>query len=921
MKWKPLALAGAVSLPIVPGALALGQTGPVTPLEPWTPVVNRNDLLPDSSQPFDRFSAPSVNRGGAVVFRGTAGDVPYPLSGVYLRRMGSTGQPLEPMFVRGGDVASPNNVESPAFSGQFAGYRDFPWFPRLDADAVMATARGTSGAVWRFFLPNGEELLEGTSGVFATANGDRYTAASMLGDVRDPDTLAPYFPEFAVPNEGDGTAFEGFPGIPSMGGSRWVALKGAWRAWTHPGLNHEDYTEGLYVRDLQSPFEPLLEIVTTETDIPMPLVVKSQPRFEVIGSPSSYDGQVAFLGVDDDHDPHHGGIYLYTIPQGKGSFGASPLGAPSLTAIVEIGDRVPGFDVATGVSGPTFEQLGEAISFNDRWIAFWGSWGHKTETIHVDCPEEWEVDDPELAKYCQHAHAVSGFHAEIPRNQGIFVYDTQTDTIVPVAMTHENQGSDAEIENFVFWTFEGTVPQDWDSHGGHGGGGGGNSFTDENSFGMGGGGGGGGGGGHGEDDGVPVDETEIARWRPNIYLAIENALGYGGTDQEFRVAFMGQAHDGHDAIFMASGPSGGTPTRIISTHDLGSVLDADCPQGARITQLRMEREALREGWFVISATMWNHDTHQSWAGVYASGSTLAGADFNRDGFSDIFWHSEEFDRSSFWAMHGLEWNQGGYTSLEPEADWTGQFTADLNGDRKPDIIWRDQNTGVFAAWIMDGGDVLDAGAISGTVEPWWRIIAVGDLNHDDRDDIVLINDDTGEVRGWLMDGLVKTDGGAIGNAAGLTFLGMGDLDADRHHDLLWQRPDGVVEGWRMFNLAIVETGEVGNAHPVDPNWHVVGMADLDGDLRDDVIWHDPENGWVAAWKMNGLTRVQGDYLALDLGGGQRLIAARDLDADGHADLVWRDDDSGDVYGWLMDGFSIAQSAFIRSVETYWRPIP
>jgi hypothetical protein len=343
--------------------------------------------------------------------------------------------------------------------------------------------------------------------------------------------------------------------------------------------------------------------------------------------------------------------------------------------------------------------------------------------------------------------------------------------------------------------------------------------------------------------------------------------------------------------------------------------------GARIVDLGMERESMRDGWFVLSARMWNHDTHEGWSGVYASGSSSASADFNRDGFSDIFWHSEEYDRSSFWAMRGLEWNQGGYTSAEPDADWVGQFTADLNGDRKPDIIWRNPVTGVFYAWIMDGGDVLAEGAISGTVELSWRIIAVGDLNHDGREDIVLLDDETGEVRGWLMDGLVKTDGGVIGNASGLTFAGMGDVDADRHHDLLWQRADGVVEGWRMFGLSIVETGEIGNAHAVAPNWKPVAMADLDGDLRDDLIWFDPDMGWVAAWNMNGLVRESGGYISLDLGPGFTLLTARDLDADGHADLVWREVESGDVSGWLMLGFDIKESGFIRSVETTWRAIP
>ena len=889
MNWKSIAHRGAhlgiLALPILSCADLFAQVGPIILPEPWKPVVNRNDVLPENGQSFESFTEPSVNRSGAVAFGGTSGGVPHPIAGVFLRRMGAVGQPIETLLQRGGDVAAPNNVENPPFSGQFAGYRMFPWFPRIDADAVMVTSRGTSGPVWRFLLPNGEELFQGTSGVFATSNGSRFTAANMLGDVRDPDTLEPSFPEYSVPNEYEGTAFDGFPGSPAMGGSRFVTFKGAWRTYQHSTL-HPDYTEGLYARDLEFQLDPLVEIVTSDDEIPMPLVLLSNPHFEVIGSPSSSDSRTVFLGTDDANHPHHGGIFLADL--------AEPV--VSLVPLVQIGDHVPGLNPGALATGDdTFTQLGETLSFNGRWVAFWGSWGHSHRNVHFHCPEEWEVDDAQLAKCCHHRYG-EGFEVDVPSNQGIFVYDTDTGVTYPVSLIGDGTSSSKDsIESFVYWKFSGTV---LDDHG------------DMLS------------GGNGHDDGVPVDETELADWRMSTYAAVESAVSYGGTESEFRVAFKAIMHQHHeDTIFMAQGPDGATPTEIITTGALGSTLDLATPEGARIVDLAMERDSLRDGWFVIAAKMWNHDTHQSWAGVYASGSTEASTDFNRDGFSDIFWHSEQYDRSSFWAMNGLEWNQGGYTSAEPDPNWVGQFTADLDGDRAPDIIWRNPVTGVFYGWLMDGNTVLAEGALSDSIELTWKIVGVGDLNHDGRDDIVFMNEDTKEVRGWLMDGLNRIDSGFIGDATGLTFLGIGDLDADRHFDLLWQREDGVVEGWRMFGLVVTEQAEIGNAHPVAPNWKVVGMADLNGDLRDDLIWQDPDTGWVAAWMMNGLVREDGAYITLDMGPGFKLIAARDLDQDGHADMVWRDVFTGDVSGWLMNGFDIVTASFIRSVETYWESIP
>ena len=85
-------------------------------------------------------------------------------------------------------------------------------------------------------------------------------------------------------------------------------------------------------------------------------------------------------------------------------------------------------------------------------------------------------------------------------------------------------------------------------------------------------------------------------------------------------------------------------------------------------------------------------------------------------------------------MRGLEWNQGGYTSAEPDADWVGQFTADLNGDLAVDVaeaqirlFRRERIEVVSLVWDLYGdrsAPVLSACALpyaSGSVSAYTRV--------------------------------------------------------------------------------------------------------------------------------------------------------------------------------------------------------
>jgi hypothetical protein len=59
----------------------------------------------------------------------------------------------------------------------------------------------------------------------------------------------------------------------------------------------------------------------------------------------------------------------------------------------------------------------------------------------------------------------------------------------------------------------------------------------------------------------------------------------------------------------------------LTTMMPGTLVDPDAPAGSRLVTLGLEREALRDDWFVVSASMLDDITKESWAGVYVASIT------------------------------------------------------------------------------------------------------------------------------------------------------------------------------------------------------------------------------------------------------------------------------------------------------------
>jgi hypothetical protein len=509
----------AVGLPLAVASslLAAPALAKEAPSFTWTTVANSATVAPPSAKSFNSFNQPSVNTSGLVVFRARAKG-PQPFRGVFTRNAVVPGSAVIPVATVDTEVPQPNNLE--------AQFNEFPSFPRISKTGAGVATRGQSSPVWEYTLAEGTDTRIGTSGVYATVGGALTTGASLLGAV-------PGYEVYAVPGAAAGTRFDQFPGAPSIDGST-IAFKG-------------NYTEGgggktgVYYRNLSRATNPVVLVANTATRIPNQ-PAKGTATFGSTAPPSAAGGRMVFLGLDDEDNPTMGGIYL-----------ARTNGTPKLQTLVSIGTKVPGQG-----RGDRFNALGESLSFDGRFVSFWGAWGTATQTITLQCATDGNAD---VLAYCNEQYP-QGFTTTVPVHQGVFVYDTAKSELRAVATTGTQFGG------FLYWVYSGHVPEGGD------------------------------------------DSLEGPRWRSSAFTAVTSS----GSD--YQVAFKATPVAGGSGIYLGPGSGHKSVLTVVDTSTAGTSVDAAAPAGSMVSAVGLERDGFRGRYLALSISMLDSLTSESWAGVY-----------------------------------------------------------------------------------------------------------------------------------------------------------------------------------------------------------------------------------------------------------------------------------------------------------------
>ena len=516
----------------------------------WRVVVNNGIVVPGDTRTFNSYNQPSVNVDGLVVFRARSrgGATGQAAHGVFSRQM-SPEAAITTVFDRRTLVPSPNNLGTE--------FVEPPSFPRVDLWSRTIASRGNHPPVWQYPLQDGTETRGGTTGVYTVLFRQLMTGASNLG-------AAPGLDFLAVPGTSPPLKFDVFPGAPTPTDTATIVFKGNYSV---PDPDDPSVTigkTGVYYRDLVDAtaggISPVVPIADSETAVP-----GTDLQFGAVAPPSAAGRQAVFTGWDDEWNPTVGGIYLAPLTGPR----------PPLETLVRIGDRVPGER-----AGTVFRNVGESLSFDGRFVAFWGTWGSAVRTLLLQCPVEGNRDRVE---FCWTTYP-SGFPTTVPVHQGIFVHDTKTGKTAAVAKTPD------DFTDFLYWNFSGMVPGTM---------------------------------GHPDETGEP------ARWRQASFVAVSGLVDDRHADATFHAVFkartgkvVGGAYaESVDGLYLRIGPGRRRIATLARTGMDGTLIDpagADPVTGKHlsITNVALERDGFRGRWLAINVSMGTEEA--GWAGIYAT---------------------------------------------------------------------------------------------------------------------------------------------------------------------------------------------------------------------------------------------------------------------------------------------------------------
>ncbi|MFM7134548.1 MAG: FG-GAP repeat domain-containing protein, partial [Planctomycetota bacterium] len=292
-------------------------------------------------------------------------------------------------------------------------------------------------------------------------------------------------------------------------------------------------------------------------------------------------------------------------------------------------------------------------------------------------------------------------------------------------------------------------------------------------------------------------------------------------------------------------------------------------------------------------------------------------DQNRDGKADLVYFNPATRRIVFQYLNGLstEDTQGVLTTVGN--GYTVVAQGDLDGDGQPDYVLRGNTNGLTYGWLMDGADVSSFAQMGYTLSSTrYTVLTMADVDGDGDDDIIWLDGNDKKVYAWRMAGTTLLGGGLIANSTGLAFLGAGDVDNDGDDDFLFKNTTtGITRCWVIEDGAVALDVPVSGGATLPSQWQGRGMADVNGDGKEDLFWRNSTTGALFVWYLDGTTQIGGGQVGYNPGPSVDIATIGDLDGDGDPDLLWRAPSGAQVFAWILDERTFVNGGVLVTIPT------
>jgi len=228
------------------------------------------------------------------------------------------------------------------------------------------------------------------------------------------------------------------------------------------------------------------------------------------------------------------------------------------------------------------------------------------------------------------------------------------------------------------------------------------------------------------------------------------------------------------------------------------------------------------------------------------------------------------------------------------------------------VYWRRISDGANAIWRMQGGSLEFAQVMPAVADSsGWKFFGTGWFDHAPNDgdhtpEAVWIHGPSGTHALWSLEDDCSFEAKTLGVVApgtGWYLSAIANVDGDLDDDLVWRNDlTGLVVAWIMDGDDLVGSSVIGQV-PLTSTWVLETALDLDDDGVDDLIWWDPASGGMGWWKLAARTFAGATVMpyVVPQSSGWRIRGRGDYNDDFLPDLLWRQDDSGANGVWLMNG--------------------